>query len=48
MALRAELAARGQDPTVAREWARKVVQLWEDGEEAVRPVVDRMRQIAEG
>ncbi|HSM15504.1 MAG TPA: protein kinase [Gemmatimonadales bacterium] len=48
MALRAELAAQARDSTVAREWARKVVQLWEDGEEAVRPVVDRMRQIAEG
>ncbi len=47
MALRAELAAQARDPTVAREWARKVIQLWEDGEEAVRPVVDRMRQIAE-
>ncbi len=47
MALWAELAAKASDPAAARQWARRVVELWGGGEPAVRPVVDRMRQIAD-
>ncbi len=46
MALRAELADRTGQDAVAREWATRVVELWEDGDEFVRPLVDRMRGIA--
>ncbi len=47
MALRAQLAAASGDEEIAKNWATKVIQLWRDGEQDVRPVVDRMRQIAE-
>jgi hypothetical protein len=46
MALRAELADRAGQDAVAREWATHVVELWQDGDAFVRPLVDRMRGIA--
>ncbi len=47
MALRAQLAAASGDEEIAKDWATNVIQLWRDGEQDMRPVVDRMRQIAE-
>ena len=47
MALWAQLAAASGDEEIAKDWATNVIQLWRDGEQDMRPVVDRMRQIAE-
>ena len=44
MALRSDLAGAAGDPRTAARWARAVIALWGEGEDAVRPVVDRMRR----
>jgi DNA-binding SARP family transcriptional activator/tetratricopeptide (TPR) repeat protein len=46
MALRAELAAHGDERQVARKWARAVVDLWQDGSKELRPTLRRMRTLA--
>ena len=46
MALKAELAAAANQPEVAKNWARAVIQLWGGGDSTVRPTVDRMRTLA--
>ena len=45
MALEAELLSQ-TDRREARKWATAVEVLWADGEEAIRPTLDRMRVIA--
>jgi hypothetical protein len=45
MALRARLAAVSEDSAVASRWARAVVDLWNESDEALQPDVDRMRAI---
>jgi tetratricopeptide (TPR) repeat protein len=46
MAIRAELAAKANQRKIARQWARAVVDLWQDGDEAVKPTLARMRRLA--
>ncbi len=45
MALRAELAGRARDPTVARRWARPVIILWGNAEPQLLPQVERMQAL---
>jgi hypothetical protein len=45
MALRAELAARANDPKTAKRWAQSVVLLWSASDEELQPVVDRMQSL---
>lgn len=46
MALRAELAGAVGDDATARRWAAAVVELWQDGDDAVQPLVRRMRVLS--
>lgn len=45
MALRAELAAATGDPATARRWADAVSTLWANADDALQPIVRRMREI---
>jgi predicted Ser/Thr protein kinase len=45
MALRAELAAKGRHPNIARTWAHAVVQLWGKGDALTAPTVAMMRKL---
>ncbi len=47
MALRAELAAAAGDRATARRWAEPVTILWRDADPELRPIIERMRRIAE-
>ena len=44
MALRAELSTR-QNPELARQWARAVLDLWLNPDPELQPLIQRMRQI---
>ena len=46
MALRAELAAGTGEPATAQRWAKAVADLWADADDALQPLVRRMREIA--
>jgi hypothetical protein len=46
MAMRAQLAARAGDHATARRWSRAVVDLWQDGDDALTPFLDQMRTLA--
>jgi hypothetical protein len=46
MALRAELASRLGDKTVAAQWARVVVTLWSNADDFLQPRVQRLRRLA--
>ncbi len=45
MALRAELAARQQHDTLARSWAKALIQLWGRGDAITAPTLERMRKL---
>ena len=47
MALRADVAAARGDGRTARRWASAVVTLWSGAELALRPLVTRMKQLAQ-
>ncbi len=45
MALRAELAGKKRDPTLARSWATALLQLWGKGDAVTAPTLERMRKL---
>ena len=45
MALRAELAARKKQDTLARSWATALLQLWGRGDAVTAPMLERMRRL---
>jgi predicted Ser/Thr protein kinase len=45
MALRAELAARKKQATLARSWANALIQLWGRGDAVTAPTLERMRRL---
>jgi hypothetical protein len=45
MALRADLAARANDPATARRWARNVLLLWSSADPELQPTVHRMQSL---
>jgi predicted Ser/Thr protein kinase len=45
MALRAELAARKKQDTLARSWANALIQLWGRGDAVTAPTLEKMRNL---
>jgi len=48
MALRAELAGWAGDSTVAKRWAKNVVQLWSGADRELQPTVQSIGEIVGG
>lgn len=46
MAMRADLAKAAGDRDISRRWSRAVVDLWQDGDQHIKPTLRRMRSMA--
>ena len=46
MELRARLAAKSDDRATARRWSRAVIDLWQDGDKELKPLLHDMRKLA--
>ena len=45
MALRAELAAKKKDSSLAKSWATALLELWGKGDAVTAPTLERMRKL---